>query len=69
MYDSSMQDKRCIGSVSECLSLEVSHSYPFEGVISLSKHLFNKDLFNNVHNLQVSNNPLINAISGVPNES
>jgi len=67
MYDSSMQDKRCVGSVSECLSLEVSHSYPFEGVISLSKHLFNKDLFNNVH--QLNKSKLIQAISGVPNES
>lgn len=66
MYGYLNHDKVCTGSASDCMMLQVNHSIPFEGVFSLVKHFVNRDLFNNVHNLQVSGNPLISMISGVP---
>jgi len=66
MYTYINHDKVCTGTGTECMMLQVNHSYPFEGVISLIKHFINKDLFNNVHNLQVSNSFLVKSISGIP---
>lgn len=57
----------CQGSPSECLSIQLSHSIPFEGVFKLGNVLINRELFNNVHHL--SQNKYVAIVSGVPYES